>query len=415
MVDDFYNGAGNGGDGGDGGDGPNDYLTLMIRDQVGRFWTIRDDQGGKIKNGLYGYESADWVLDREFGFSWDDIGLNNQVFYFTPFGDEVFHGRLDVVAPTLSDGIGSLANQANGYKDSGTDITWAGGSLTGTPEAKIAALITGSAFLQLTTDTTGLVTTGIASDTTSTPNSGTDDITAWDFVLQICRSGTSAGYKVVPQVWGDRRLVTKAINTVNPTPRYIVDVANVRRTSLKRTLSEIYTQISVRYKDSADGSLKHLYLPATPSATTQALGVDYTGGGIITDYWHRHVVDITSLYPDGCTAAQATNVATALLNEEQRVRNTTDALVIDVDYVIFDVLEGQEIPLCQFRGDDWLQINGFSPWPTDVGTGTSAGDQATTSLFLVTGAEYDITNHTLTITPESAGDLASAIMEKIQG
>jgi hypothetical protein len=388
-------------------------LTLIIRDQAARYWPIYDDRGGKLKNGTYGYDSADWTLDREFGFAWDDQALNNQVYYYTPFGDEVFAGRLNSLTPTWGDGVSSLAGAAKGYKDSTSDLKFSG-TLIGTPEARIAALITGGYLTQLANDTTGLITTGIASGTTATENSGTDDQSPWDVILNICKSGTSTGYKVVPQVWGSRKLITKAINTVSPTPRYIVDRANVAKISLARTLSDIYTQVEVRYKDSVDGSLQRLVLPSSTSAIATALGVDFTGGGTITPFLRTRVLDLTGILPDGTDLTTATAAGNALLNELQRTSNTSDSIVIDQDYVVFDVLEGQEIPLYKVRGDDWLQINGFSAWPSEVGTGTSAGDQAITSMFLMTAAEYDKDNRVLTITPESAGDLASAIQERLQ-
>jgi hypothetical protein len=127
------------------------------------------------------------------------------------------------------------------------------------------------------------------------------------------------------------------------------------------------------------------------------------------------VLDLTNIYPDGTNSATATAAGTALLNEEQRTSNTGDSIVIEADYVIFDTLEGQEIPNYKVKGDDWIQINGFTPWPSEVGTGTSAGDQAITSVFLMTAAEYDKDSGTLTITPENAGDLASVITERLQG
>lgn len=389
-------------------------LTLVIRDQPGRYWNVWDDRGGKLKNGTNGYESADWTLDRDFSFAWDDQALNNQVYYYLPFGDEVFHGRLSSLTPTWDNGISSLAGAAKGYKDSATDLKF-NGMLTGTPEARIAALITGGYLPQLSSDTTGLITTGIASGTTSTENSGTDDQPPWDVILNICKSGTSANYKVVPQVWGGRKLITKAINTVSPMPRYIVDRANVKKISLARTLSDIYTQVEVRYKSSTNGSLQRLNLPPSTSAIATALGVDFTGGGTITPFLKTRVLDLTGILPAGTNLATATAAGNALLNEIQRVSNTSDSIVIDQDYVIFDALEGQEIPNCKLRGDDWLQINGFSPWPSEIGTGTGAGDQTITSMFLMTAAEYDKDNRVLTITPESAGDLASAIQERLQG
>jgi hypothetical protein len=389
-------------------------LTLVVRDQVGRFLPLPNDRGSKITNGTNGYESADWTLDREFGFAWDDQGLNNQVFYYTGFGDTIFHGRLDSLTPKWEDGIISLGGSAKGYKDSATDLKF-NGQLAGTPEARIAALITGGYLPQLVNDTSGLISTGLAAGSTNTDNSGTDDMSPWDIILNICKLGTSAGYKVVPQVWNDRKLITKAINTLTPTPRYIVDRANVKSISLARTLSDIFTQVEVRYKDSVDGTLQRLVLPASTSAIATALGIDFDGLGTVVPFLRTKVLDISSTYPDGTSSAVATAAGNALLNEEQRTSNTSDSIVIEQDYVIFDTLEGQEIPNYKLRGDDWIQINGFTPWPTETGTGTSAGDQAITSMFLMTAAEWDKDSGTLTITPESAGDLASAITERLGG
>lgn len=387
-------------------------LTLVIRDQVGRYWPLPDARGLKLTNGTNGYESAEWTLDREFGFAWDDEGLNNQVFVYNGFGDEVFHGRLDSLTPTWRDGVSSLAGSAKGYKDSGNDLKF-NGQLVGTPEAQIAALITGSYLRQLISDTTGLIVTGLAAGSTSTDSSGTDDKTVWDVILDICKNGTSAGYKVVPQVWSDRKLLTKAINTVTPTPRYIVDRANVKSISLSRSLSDTYSHVLIRYKDSVDGTLQRTYWPTGVSPVAVNMGVDYTGGGTITNMRREYLLDLTNTYPDGTSLAVAQQAGTAVWNEITRVRNSGSSITIDQDYVIFDVLEGQEIPNWKVRGDDWIQINGFTPWPTDAGTGTSAGDTTITSIFLMTAAEYDVDTSTLTISPESAGNLAGAIVDKL--
>lgn len=390
-------------------------LSLYTRDQYGRYWPVEDAHGLKIKNGQNGYDAASWTCDRDFAFAWDDLALNNQVFIFNPFGDVVWHGRLDSLTPTWSDGVSSLAGAAKGYKDSATDLKF-NGQLVGTPEARIAALITGGYLPQLASDTTGLIATGLASGSTATDSSGTDDMTVWDVILKICGLGTSTNLKVVAQVWQDRRLVTRTLNMVAPTPRYIVDRANVKSINLSRTLSDIFTQVEVRYKDSIDGTLQRLLLPTGgPSAFAKALGIDYTGAGTITNFLRTKGLDLSNTYPDGTDAATATAAGQALLNELQRTSNTSDSIVIDQDYVVFDTLEGQEIPNSKLRGDDWIQINGFTPWPTEAGTGTSAGDSAITSMFLMTGAELDNDSGTLTITPESAGDLKAAILERLQG
>lgn len=392
----------------------NNNLSLVTRDQVGRWWNLWRHRGGKIRTDAYGFASADFSLDRDFAFAWDDIGLNNQIFFYSPWGDVAFHGRLDAITPTWQDGVSSLVCIAKGYRDSAADLNF-NGTLIGTPQAKIAALISGGYLPQLSSDTSGLITTGIASGTTATPNSGTDDQAVWEVILNICKSGTSTGQKVLPQVWDDRRLITKAVDMISPSPRYIVDRRNVSKISLSRTLSDTYTQVEVRYKDSVDGSLQRLLLPSVPGAIALSLGIDFTGGGTVTPFVRTRILDITGILPDGCDAATATNAGTALLNQEQRVKNSSDSIVIERDYVIFDQLSGQEIPGWAARGGEWLQVNGFSPWPSEIGTGTSAGDKTIQSMFFISGTEFDIDSRVLTVTPESAGDLASVISDRLGG
>lgn len=392
-------------------------MTIVVKDQVGRSRNIYKARGTKFSTSLYGYETLNFTLDQEFAFSWDDIGLNNQLFFFDAWGDTLFHGRVDVIKPIgiKNKGKSSSYYMAKGYRYSASDLKFTG-TLTGTPEARIATIITGGYMPQLTTDVTGLIATGIASGTTATDNSGTDDKAPWDVIIDICKSGTSAGYRVIPQVFGGRKLITKAVNTVNPTPRYIVDRTYVAQIEPQRNLSDIYTQIEVRYKDSADGSLKKLMVPSSTSATATALGVDLTGAGTVTPFLRTRILDLTGIIPDGCDATTATNAGTALLNQQQRINNTSrisGALQVTRDLVIFDTFEGQFARNYKVLAGEWVKVAGMTPWPTETGSGTSAGDAAIESLFFMSGTEYDRDNRTLSITPETATDLESVIDEKL--
>lgn len=393
-------------------------LTIVVKDQIGRTRNIYKARGTKFSTSAYGYETLDFTLDQEFSFSWDDIGLNNQLFFYDAWGDTLFHGRVDIIKPTGIKKRGKSSNyyQAKGFRYSASDLKFSG-TLIGTPEARIAAVITGGYMPQIKNDTTGLIATGIASGTTATDNSGTDDKAPWDVILDICKSGTSLGYKLIPQVWGDdRKLITRAINTVSPTPRYVVDRAYVAGLEPQRSLSDIYTQIEVRYKDSGDGSLQKLMVPSSTSATATALGVDLTGAGTITPFLRTRILDLTGIIPDGCDATTATNAGTAMLNEQQRINNKgriSGALTITRDLVIFDTLEGQFARNYKVRGGEWIGVSGMTPWPTEAGTGTSAGDTTIESMFFMSGTEYDKDNRTLSITPETASDLANAIDEKL--
>lgn len=392
-----------------------EQLTLATRDQAGRFWNIGSFRNGKIRTDKYGFLSADFTLDEDFATPPEEVGFDNQIYFFNCWGDVMFHGRLDVVTPTWNGLEANIPYTAKGYKDSATDGKF-NGTLIGTPEARIAALISGGYLPQLSTDTTGLITTGIASGTTATNNSGTDDMTPWDVILNICKSGTSAGLKVLPQVWEDRKLITKAVDMVTPTPRYIVDRANVKQIALSRTLSDVYTQVVVRYKDIADGSLKRLVVPASTSAIATALGVDFTGGGTITPFIRTRVLDISNILPDGCDAATATAAGTALLNEVQRVSNVYQAIRIEQDYVIFDRVEGQEISNVEVRGGEWIYTNGFSVWPNDAATGSPAGDKTIQPLFFISGTEVDLDDpdFAVNVVPESSGDVADAVNERLE-
>jgi hypothetical protein len=98
--------------------------TLIIRDQYNRAWPVRRDKGTKFSTGEYGFEDLGFSLDREFAIGWDEIGLNNQLFYYNAWGDLLYHGRVNVIEPSKDKkGRVSIAYQARGFRDAATATT----------------------------------------------------------------------------------------------------------------------------------------------------------------------------------------------------------------------------------------------------------------------------------------------------
>jgi hypothetical protein len=385
----------------------NERLQLILADQNAKYWNLFDAAHLKIDTSERGFALASWVLPRDFGFVWDEIGLNFQAFALSSRGDVAWHGRLESIEQALDNwGQPFLSCQGAGYWSSTYDLTFAGTlGTSASPETMIGSLFSGGYLPQLSNTTSGLTATGLSGQAYQTPNGGTDDVAVGNVILDLCAKGTSTtGQRVIPLVLANRKLVTRAL-PVTPTAKYVVKQANVARIGLRRTLTSVFNQVIVRYKSSTDGMLQRAQVNDTASQSN--LGVDYTGGGTITGLFRRTVRDITGLSATNSTIA--TQMANAVLYTTKRVGNDSQAITIERDWVIFDTEEGGEIPNWKVQAGYWLQIPDLLPRPSESGSGTNAGDQTLQTMFYITQTQYDDDTGHLTITPEQRGQGAQEV------
>lgn len=381
-------------------------LTVYTADSAGRRWQIADATPPKIKNTENGFDVCNLSLLRDFALSWPDIGLNFQVFIFAARGDTAWHGRLESIEPRLEEGNGFVNVTAIGYWANAYDSDYSGTlSTSATPEAMITTLFSSSKLSQIAS--LNLYTTGLSGREYRTGNGGTDSAKVGDVIKDLCDMGDSSSpvKRVVPAVWTDRQLVTYAVTTQSPVADYTIPRALVKSISLRRALSQVYTRVTCRYKDTG-GILQ----TATVNNTAQqaALGVDFSGSGSITNFVRVYIMDISGL-SGGTTSTVATNSANARLNKVSRVTNDSDSIVVDTEYAIFSVAENQTVPLWKIRAGKWLQIPDLLPRPSDTGSGTSAGDASLSTMFYITEAAYDSQSGVLTLTPETSGELAKVV------
>jgi hypothetical protein len=217
-----------------------------------------------------------------------------------------------------------------------------------------------------------------------TDNEGTDDQPIGDIILDLCAKGTSVTYqRVIPQVWealgsDGKPVLSTAILPAFVSTRYIVRLANVKSFSLRRSLSNIQNRVRVRYKLDTDGTLAKSVRNDTASQSN--LGVDFTGGGTITNFIRVGNYDVSNNY--SANATNADRLGDTILNRLKRVSNQSQAIVIEKDWVIFDVQTGQEIPNWAVRAGQWLQIPDLFPRGSESGTGTNSGDQTHPNYIL---------------------------------
>jgi len=380
-------------------------LTLYTKDQTGFAWRIVDATSLSLKTSENGFLTLTFPLRRPFGFSYEDIGLDFQVFVYSNRGDVAWHGRLESIEPSLTGKTSSMNVTAVGYWAAGYDEVKNGTISGSTPEACLATILTGGYVAQWSTTTTGLSTTGVTSYNYQTSNGGTDDLPVGDIVLQLYQAGSSSSQRVVPAIWENRQLVTTILASP-PSPRYLVRRRNVAGIGLRRALSSVSPKVLVRYKD-ANGNLQRVNVADT--ATQNNLGVDFTGGGTVTTYNRTQIVDITGL-SNGTSSTNATSLANSKLAVSKLVKSDSQAINISKKYCVIDLVEGQEIPLWKVRSGYYMQIPDLLPRPAEAGSGTAGGDAALLTTFYITQTEFKYTgaadNDMLTITPEASSNIS---------
>jgi hypothetical protein len=380
-----------------------DILTIYTYDQYYRAWPIGDASGVTLENNENGYSQATWQLEREFDIAWEDIGINFQVFFFSPRGDTAWHGRIDTIEPSFGDDGVKVKCSAVGYWASTYDLPFNGvlGTST-TPEAMEALLVNSTYLPQLVTSTSGLITTGITGVGYQTPDSGVNDVRVGDVLLQLTRFGTSVtGQRVVPYVLTGRQLFTRAL-PATPTARYILRLGNTASVDLRRVLSAIGNRANIKWKDTV-GNVNRTSV--NDASSQNSLGVDFTGLGTITPFVRvQEVKDVTSYV--NMTAAIATSMANASLYTTKQTRNDSQDVTIQQDWVIFDTVAGQEVPNWAVLAGYWIDVPDLFPRPQAAGSGSTGGDQALATLFYIKNAKFEQDTGYLTITPENSSDLS---------
>ena len=389
-----------------------EVMTVKTRDALGKYWQIADALGVTFTYKPTGCDTCTFTMLREFAFAWDDIGLNSQLIIDNKAGDRAWYGRVESIAPTLQGDLAVIQVAAQGYWWSTYDLTVQGTVSGTTPEGILTSLIGATYLPQLSTVATGLATTGVTGISYQTGNTGTDNTRIGDAIAAVCSYGDSALKKVRAYVDatlgsdGKPRLNTVVVNTVTPSPRYILRRANINGIGLSRSLSLVRNRVIVRYKDSTSGAIANR--PARNNTTSQGnLGVDYTGSAGKTNYIRSEILDMSGLQ-NGTTSAIADNSGDVKLNEVSRIRNiATGAITVTQDYVVYDTVETSEIPNWKVKAGYYLQIPDLFPRLSSVGSGSLAGDVMLETTFYISETKYDCDTGQLSLTPEVASDLRS--------
>lgn len=389
-----------------------EHFTLFTRDAKGKYWPITDATAIIFTTKETGFDNCQFTLAREFAVAWDDISLNMQVFVYNARGDVAWYGRLENITPTITPNVKITAV---GYWYSAYDLTTNGTISGATPEACLKSLLSTTYLPQLSTTQTGIYTTGITGYSYNTPNAGTDDLRVGDIILALCKVGDSSNNRVIPAVWGtlgaDGKplLTTKALSYSVPAPRYILHRNGLKGLSLSRSLSLVRDRVIARYKSSSNGALARS--TQNDTSTQAELGIDFTGGGTVTNYIRTEMMDISG-FTTGTTSAIADATATARLNEVSRLRNVANqALTVSQEYSVFDTVANQELPLWSVRAGNFVRVPDLFPRASEAGTGTAAGDYSLATVFYITQTSYNVQNATLSITPEQSS-AASEVMSK---
>lgn len=387
----------------------NDELQLFVYSLNGVVKKVVDAQDEVIENNEQGFFQSTWTLKRDFSIAYDDIGLNSMVVWRSPRNDRVWQGRLIGIELRYDATGGNAINVvAQGYFGSAYDLT-INGSLSGTTEQKLAALITGGYLPQLVNDTTGIVAAGISSSYPwSTANGGSDDMRVGDAILDIAKTGTSDSQRYLTQVWLDRKFVTTTVNMSTPVARYKVKKNNVQSIVLRRNLNDIANLVLVRYKQ-ADGLL---YRASRPDTASQNLyGIDYTLSNSYlanrTPFVRSQIMDITGL--DATTPANAALAGDTRLAQVKRLRNDSDAITIVNDLSIYDTVLGRYVSKFEVKAGNWLEVTDLFPRLSSGGAAIAGADPVYQNMFYITSARYELSSGTLTLTPERSSDLASQI------
>lgn len=372
---------------------------------------LPDIIGASFTTDENGFKTADLQHKRDFTQAWDDLGLNYELVIGCR-GNTAWNGRMEGTTAQPSQGRdqGSVGSSANGYYPASTrDLAFSGTvSASATPEAMIASFLNSVYLPQLSTSTASLLITGLTGAKYVTGNNGTDNEYIGDIIEAICAYGYAPGgtpdttYRVVPSVWENRVLTTTAIKNTVPSADYIVRKKNVVFGGLRRSLSNIYNRVVIRYKDTTGA------LTITPfnDVTAQAQLAAYLGNGSVPFIRAQHL-DWTS--QGNLSPTVVANRANAVLNASKQVKVDTDSIEISRDYAVYSVADSQEIPNWKVRAGKWLKIPDRFPRGTATGTGTPSGDASLSTYYYISETSYDCFSGLLTLTPESSSKLEDFI------
>jgi hypothetical protein len=385
-----------------------EQLCVFTQDYQATKHRLKRVNGLRFSWDINGCFQAMFSLTRRTDSPYDDLGLNYNLYIKNQRGDILWQGRIETIEPMVEDG-GLTGNtvivQALGYWASTRDLTFNGTISTAAPETQLASLISGGYLPHLSSDTSGLVSTGVASNAYQTDDGGTRDVKIDEVIKTICERGNSVNSKVIAYVDERRRLCTRVISPT-ATPKYTVKKSRVKGIQPRKSLSGIYSNISVRYKNSADGKLTRV--TATDSATETKFTIKYTPAGSSASFRRTRVADLTGLSANnsGIATAQATDYASSLLAYGKRVKTESTSLSVSSEYSIFDTELVQPIKLYNIRPGYYLKVTDIYPRPSGGG---SIGEAYATTIFLITQVEYEEETGALTITPEVSSDLSDQI------
>lgn len=381
-----------------------EQMYYRTRDANGLYHRLSDVVGCTFTTDENGFKTASLTHKRDFKETYDDLALNSELVIGCR-GNTAWTGRMDGNTGQPSQGQGSVGSSANGFYASTLDLGFNGTvSASATPEAMIGTFLNSTYLPQLSTLTSGLLTTGVTGAKYTTGNSGTDNEYVGDIIEAICQFGYAPGgsydltYRVVPAVWENRQLVTSLLKTTNPTTDYVVRRKNISVGGLRRSLSATYTRLVVRYKNLSGA------FTITPfnDTTAQAALANYLGSGPV-NYVRAKYLDWTS--QGNLDPTVVANRANAILNDIKQVKVDTDSISVSRDYSIFSMAENQEIPNWKVRAGKWLRIPDRFPRGTASGSGTLAGDAGLSTYYYISATSYDCFSGELTLTPERSSSI----------
>ena len=348
------------------------------------------------ENGFFTFNAGS---TRDFNGSYQDLSLNCFLGVFPEYGDfeSAFEGRFEGTEPSIDGMNNRLGIHASGYQSTWNDGNF-NGELTGTPEGIISQLFSGGYLPDLVSDSTGWLTTGLASRTVKSDDWGSGDVKPGEVIKYVCDLGDSSNNEVIAQVFEGRKLTTKAINYVNPVPRYTVSRANVLAMGLSRSLLAIYNRIIVRYTD-LNGVLQR-YPYDDPNGSDQTFKSSF---GVA--FRRTAIKDITSQGPR--SSADAIAVAAVLMKQMARLQNQSSrALVISQDLVVIDNVLGMQIPNWKVRPGNFIEVPDLYPFPALAGA-TAAATGSLQTTFYISQADYRMMTGELSLIAETSTNLAS--------
>lgn len=384
-------------------------LTAVTTDQKGRVFHLTPDPGLDFSSSYNGYLACNLTLKRRYGMAWPDIGFGMRLAIYAGV-KQVWYGFIALIEPGLAGNIETIRIGALGFWATTTWMTFTG-TLTGTPEAKLALLMNTTYLPHLSTVTTGIIATGIVSTPTQSANRGTDDSRVQDMIHAICQEGTSTQQTVIPAVWGDigasdgkPLLTTRALATTTPAARYKIERSHLIGLGLRRSLLAAQDRVIVRYTQTSDNTLQRVQVDDTSGEN--ALGIYYTSG-TLTPYINTTVLDVSGITT--MTAAKATDVANTRLTRVKQIPNESQGFTVRNDFCIWDVNKGAYIRNCEVRAGYYIEVLGLIPrGNTNIGTGTAAGDKSLQTLFLISKTSYMA--GVLQVTPDNSSQLQDLVV-----